>query len=252
MALKLETVESFSRGLAVLKCFAGVRRLTITDVAQRTGLTRAAARRFLYTLCAENLARTDGKNFELTAGVLELGHAYLSGMSELETVRDILQDLTADIGESASAATLDGNDIVYVARSPARHRIMTVGLAVGSRLPAHAAAMGQALLAQLTHNELDAFFQSSTLAARTPSTLTSKPALKERLAAVRSRGFALVSEELEIGLRSIAVAIEGRPRNARLSINLSAQAARVSEQEMVERYLPPLIRAARRIQLSAG
>ncbi len=252
MALKLETVESFSRGLAVLKSFAGVRRLTITDVAQRTGLTRAAARRFLYTLCAENLARTDGKNFELTAGVLELGHAYLSGMSELETVRDILQDLTADIGESASAATLDGDDIVYVARSPARHRIMTVGLAVGSRLPAHAAAMGQALLAQLTHNELDAFFQSSALAARTPSTLTSKAAVKDRLAKVRSQGFALVSEELEIGLRSIAVAIEGRPRNARLAINLSAQAARVSEQEMIERYLPPLINAARRIQISAG
>ena len=146
----------------------------------------------------------------------------------------------------------DGTDIVYVARSPARHRIMTVGLAVGSRLPAHAAAMGQALLAQLTHNELDAFFQASALAARTPGTLTTKPAIKERLATVRSQGYALVSEELEIGLRSIAVAIEGRPRNARLAINLSAQAARVSEEEMVGRYLPPLINAARRIQLSAG
>ena len=252
MVLKLETVESFSRGLSVLRCFAGVRRLTITDVSERTGLTRAAARRFLYTLCAEGLARTDGKNFELTAGVLELGHAYLSGMSELETVRDILQDLTLEIGESASAATLDGHDIVYVARSPARHRIMTVGLAVGSRLPAHAASMGQALLAQLHHNELEAFFQTSKLRALTPKTLTSKAALKERLLLIRSRGYAIVSEELEIGLRSIAVTVEGRPRNAPLAINLSAQSARISEAEMIDTYLPKLLHAARRIQLSAG
>jgi IclR family pca regulon transcriptional regulator len=252
MVLKLETVGSFSRGLAVLRSFAGVRSLTITDVADRTGLTRAAARRFLYTLCGEGLARTDGKNFELTAAVLELGHAYLSGMSELETVRDILQDLTLEIGESASAATLDGHDIVYVARSPARHRIMTVGLAVGSRLPAHAASMGQALLAQMHHNELEAFLQTSQLRALTPRTLTTRAALKERLALVRTRGYAVVSEELEIGLRAIAVSIEGRPRNATLAINLSAQSARISEPEMIKTYLPRLMHAARRIQLSGG
>ncbi len=252
MALKLETVESFSRGLSVIRCFAGERSLTITAVSQRAKLTRAAARRFLYTLCEEGLARTDGKNFELTAGVLELGHAYLSGMSELETVRDILHDLTAEIGESASAATLDGDDIVYVARSPARHRIMTVGLAVGSRLPAHAASMGQALLAQLSHNELEAYFQRAELAPLTPRTLTTRQALKERLNLVRQRGYALVSEELEIGLRSIAVAIEGRPKTARLAINLSAQAARISERDMVERFLPRLHHAARRVQLGAA
>ncbi len=252
MALKLETVEAFSRGLSVIRSFAGVRAQTITDVSHRTGLTRAAARRFLYTLCEQGLARTDGKHFELTAGVLELGHAYLSGMSELETVRDILHDLTSELGESASAATLDGDDIVYVARSPARHRIMTVGLAVGTRLPAHAASMGQALLAQLSHNELEAFFQSSKLAARTQHTLTTKAALKERVVKIRSAGFALVNEELELGLRSIAMAIEGRPKSARLAINISAQAARVSETEMLERFLPRLQHAARRVQISTA
>lgn len=251
MPPRIETVSSFSKGLSVLKCFGnGQRRQTITEVAERTGMTRAAARRFLYTLCEEGLARSDGKHFELTPAVLEIGHAYLSSVTELETIRDLLQELTADLGESASAAMLDEADIVYVARSPARHRVMTIGLGIGTRLPAHATSMGQAILAQMSHNELERFFSVSALAPLTPHTITTKDALKARLKLVRERGYALVSEELELGLRSLAVPIEGRPPNARLSINLSAQAARVSEEQMVRDFLPRLQRAARQIRLT--
>ncbi len=213
---------------------------------------RAAARRFLHTLCEEGLARTDGKYFELTPAVLELGSFYLSGMSELDTVREILHDLTRDTGESASAAVFEDTDIVYVARSPARHRIMSIGLAVGTRLPAHATSMGQALLAQFHHNELDRYLNAATLRAFTPHTLTSRETVKERVRQVRERGYALVSEELELGLRSIAVAIPGRPANARLAINISAQAARISETEMLERFLPALRRAARQVELGGA
>lgn len=253
MASRIETVASFAKGLDVIRSFgAEARRQTITDVATRTGMTRAGARRFLHTLVEAGYARSDGKHFELTARVLELGNAYISGMSELETVRDILQDLTRELGESASAATLDGPDIIYVARSPARHRLLAIGIAVGTRLPAHATSMGQVLLAQLSQNEFDRFMKESKLEALTPCTLTSREAIRARLTQVRERGFALVSEELEVGVRSIAVAITGRPGNARLALNLSAQAGRVSEVEMIERFLPPLQRAAAQVAMGGA
>lgn len=253
MAPRIETVASFAKGLDVVRSFGGeARRQTITDVAARTGMTRAGARRFLHTLVEEGYARCDGKYFELTARVLELGNAYISGMTELETVRDILQDLTRELGESASAATLDGADIIYVARSPARHRLMTLGLAVGTRLPAHATSMGQVLLAQLSQNEFDRFMKESRLEALTDRTLTSREAIRARLAEVRERGFALVSEELELGVRAIAVAIPGRPANHRLAINLSAQAARISVEEMEATFLGPLKRAAAQIAMGVA
>ncbi len=246
-----ETVDSLRKGLAVLRSFRSARRQTITEAATATGMTRAAARRFLRTLCEEKLARTDGKHFELTAAVLELGSAYLTGMSELDTFRDVLADLTAQFVESASAATLEGEDVVYIARSAARHRVMTTNLAVGTRLPAHATSMGQVILAQLSHNELEDYFSRARLTSFTPFTLTTKPALKSRLAMVREEGYALVSEELELGLRSIAVAVPGRSRHARLAINMSTHASRVDERTLRDAYLPELIRAAERVSLAA-
>jgi IclR family pca regulon transcriptional regulator len=252
MPARIETVASFAKGLDVIRSFGvDARRQTITEVAARTGMTRAGARRFLHTLVEEGYARSDGKHFELTARVLELGNAYISGMTELETVRDILQDLTRELGESASAATLDGPDIIYVARSPARHRLMTIGLAVGTRLPAHATSMGQAILAQLSQNEFDRFMKESKLEKLTERTLTSREALRTRLAEIREQGYAVVSEELEVGVRSIAVAIPGRPANARLAINISAQAGRIGSEEMVATFLPHLKRAAAQIGMGA-
>ena len=253
MPARIETVASFAKGLDVIRSFGvDARRQTITEVAARTGMTRAGARRFLHTLVEEGYARSDGKHFELTARVLELGNAYISGMTELETVRDILQDLTRELGESASAATLDGPDIIYVARSPARHRLMTIGLAVGTRLPAHATSMGQAILAQLSQNEFDRFMKESKLEKLTERTLTSRETLRARLAEIREQGYAVVSEELEVGVRSIAVAISGRPANARLAINISAQAGRIGTEEMVATFLPHLKRAAAQIGMGAA
>ncbi|WP_342362116.1 IclR family transcriptional regulator domain-containing protein [Terrarubrum flagellatum] len=246
-----ETVDSLRKGLAMLRSFRQARQQTITEAAAATGMTRAAARRFLRTLCEEGLARSDGKHFELTAAVLELGSGYLTGMTELDTFRDVLADLTSQFGESASAATLEGQDVVYIARSAARHRVMTTNLAVGTRLPAHATSMGQAILAQLNHNELDHYFSRAKLDAFTPHTLTTKQEIRQRLDRVRTLGYALVSEELELGLRSIAVAVPGRSRHARLAINISTHANRTSEETLRERYLPELLRAAERVSLVA-
>lgn len=246
-----ETIDSLRKGLAVLRSFRAARRQTITEAAAVTGMTRAAARRFLRTLCDEGLARTDGKHFELTAAVLELGSAYLTGMSELDTFREVLADLTAQFGESASAATLEGPDVVYIARSAARHRVITTNLAVGTRLPAHATSMGQVILAQLNHNELDAYFNRASLERFTDSTLATKQDVKRRLDLVRAQGYALVSDELEYGLRSIAVAVPGRSRHARLAINMSTHSNRTSEETMRERFLPELMRAAERVGVAA-
>lgn len=247
-----ETIEAFAKGLMVLRSFATHRRQTISEVANHVGITRAAARRYLRTLIAEHYAVTDGKHVELTPRVLELGHAYLAGVSELEAIRTVLQSLTRDIGEASSAAMLDEAEIVYVARSHARHRIMTIGLDVGTRLPAHATSMGQAILSQMSHNELERFFAVSRMEALTPKTITTKQALKERLKQVRERGFALVSEELELGLRSIAMPISGLGPGRRFAINLSTHAARIDEEGMIARFLPALREAAAQIALVTG
>jgi IclR family pca regulon transcriptional regulator len=248
-----ETVASFRKGLDVIKSFgAQHRRQTITDVAERTGLTRAAARRFLLTLCQVGFARTDGKYFELTPAVLEVGQTFLSGMSELEIVRDVLFDLTRRIGESASAAMLDGTDLIYVARSPAPHRILAVGLGVGTRLPAHATSMGHVLLSKLHARELERYFEAAKLDRYTSRTLTTKRELQQRINEVRREGFALVSEELEAGLRSIAVPVPQQAPGSNLAINMSAHAFRVSEEEMLTNFLPALREAAGTISMAVA
>ncbi len=242
-----ETVGSFRKGLEVIRTFEGRKSQTITDVAAHAGLTRAAARRFLLTLCEMGFARTDGKFFQLTPAVLGIGQAFLSGLSELDVVRDALVEVTRQTGESASAAMLDGTEVVYVARSPALHRIMAIGLSIGTRLPAHATSMGQVLLAGLHPRELERFFARAGLERFTSNTLTTEAALRARLAQIRSNGAVIVSEELEMGLRSIAVPIPETGRSTRLAINLSAQAARISARDMQETMLPILREAARSI-----
>jgi len=145
---------------------------------------------------------------------------------------------------------MDGVDIIYVARSAARHRIMTIGLGLGTRLPAHATSMGQALLSLMSPRELEFYLSNARLEALTPHTVTTRLALRHRLDAVRERGYSIVSEELELGLRSIAVSVRNHNPRANIAINISAQAARVSAEDMVARFLPALQRAQRHIQIA--
>jgi len=251
MAPRDETVQSLVRGIAVIRSFdADHRRQTITDVAGRTGLTRAAARRFLITLCETGLARSDGKYYELTPAILEIAQAYISSASELEVVQGVLRDLSEQFDESASAAMMDSTDIIYVARAPARHRIMTIGLGLGTRLPAHATSMGQALLSLMNPRELEIYLSSAKLDPCTTHTLTTRTALRHRLDEVRDHGYAIVSEELELGLRSIAVPVRNRNPRSSIAINISAQTARVSAADMIDRFLPALQRGLRHIQLA--
>jgi IclR family pca regulon transcriptional regulator len=194
--------------------------MTLTDVAKRTGLSRATARRFLLTLSELGYVRTDGKHFELTAQVLQLGYAFLSGHSLAELIEPVLEELSSRLNESASASVLDGADVVYIARVHTR-RIMRVGITVGSRFPAYATSMGRVLLAHLDAAELNAALAARPLEPLTPGTITDPVALRRELAAVRERGWSLVDQELEVGLRSVAVPVRSADGTVAAALNVS-------------------------------
>ncbi|SEC11092.1 transcriptional regulator, IclR family [Amycolatopsis tolypomycina] len=241
-------VQSLERGLAVIKAFhAGAAELTLSDVARATGLTRAAARRFLLTLTDLGYVRTDGKYFSLTARVLELGYAYLSSMTLPEVAQPHLEHLSARVHESSSVSVLEGTEIVYVARV-AVSRIMTVSINVGTRFPAHATSMGHVLLAGLAEAELAAYFVQASLDRLTERTVTAPQSLRAELAKVAGQGWAMVDQELEEGLRSVAAPIRDRTGRVVAAVNLSTHASRTTAESVREDLVPPLLETARAIE----
>jgi IclR family pca regulon transcriptional regulator len=241
-------VQSLDRGLTVIRAFsADAPALTLSEVARRTGLTRAAARRFLLTLVDLGYVHTDGRMFALTPRVLELGYAYLSSLSLPEVAEPHLERLVAEIRESSSVSVLDAEDVVYVARVPVS-RIMTVSINVGTRFPAYATSMGRVLLAGLPADELDAYFADAKPRQLSTRSLTSVRALKSEIARVRAAGYAIVDQELEAGLRSIAAPIRDRHGRVVAAVNVSTHASRRATEDMERDLLPPLLATAARIE----
>jgi IclR family pca regulon transcriptional regulator len=241
-------VQSLERGLAVIRAFgADAPSPTLSEVARATGLTRAATRRFLLTLGDLGYVRTDGRRFELTARVLELGYAFLSSISLPEVAEPHLERLVAEVHESSSVSVLDGDDIVYVARVPTS-RIMRVSINVGTRFPAYATSMGRVMLAGMPPGELDNFLARVELRRLSSRTITSESALRAELDRVREQGWALVDQELEDGLRSVAAPIRDRDGAVVAAVNLSAHASRTSAQAIRRGLLPPLLATAARIE----
>lgn len=237
-------VQSLARGLAVIKAFdAAHPELTLSDVARRAGVSRAAARRFLRTLESLGYIRSDGRVFALTPRVLELGFSYLSALSLPEIVQPHLEALSRDVGESVSAAVLDGDDIVYVARVPTR-RIMSVRITIGTRFSAYATSMGRVLLAGLPETARDAAIEASVLEPYTARTITDAQALRAELDRVREQGWALIDGELEPGLRSVAAPVHGRDGAVVAAINVSSSATRDSVEHLLAEYLPRLLATA--------
>ncbi|QTR05976.1 IclR family transcriptional regulator domain-containing protein [Saccharothrix algeriensis] len=236
-------VQSLERGLAVIRAFtAATPALTLTDVAKSTGLTRAAARRFLLTLADLGYVRTDGKHFSLTARVLELGYAFLSGTSLPDVAQPHLERLSGAVRESTSASVLDGPDVVYVARF-AVSRIMAVSITVGTRFPAYATSMGHVLLAGLPAAELDGYLDGVRLEPLTPHTITSPERLRAELDGVRAQGWAVVDQELEEGLRSVAAPVRDRSGRVVAAVNVSTHASRTPLDRIEREILPPLLAA---------
>jgi IclR family transcriptional regulator, pca regulon regulatory protein len=241
-------VQSLDRGLAVIRAFGPDReRLSLSEVARATGLTRAATRRFLLTLVKLGYVRNDGREFSLRPRVLELGYAYLSGLAMPEIASPHLEELVAKVRESSSISVLDGYQIVYVARVPTK-RIMTVAISVGTRFPAYATSMGRVLLAAITDDELDRHLAGADLVALTGRTVTDPGRLKEIIREVGRLGYSIVDQELEEGLRAIAAPIHGSGGAVIAAVNLSAHASRVSMAAMRSELLPVLQDTARRIE----
>ena len=240
-------VQSLERGLAVICTFDKDNpELTLSEVAARTGVTRATARRFLLTLARLGYVRTDGRLFSLTPRVLELGYAYLSGLSLPDVAEPHLEALVAEVSESSSVSVLDGPSVVYVARVPVS-RIMTVAISVGTRFPAFATSMGRVLLAGLPDDELDAYLSTVILDRLTSRTIGTTSALRAEIAKVRTQGFSVVDQELEEGLRAVAAPIRDRAGRVVASLNISTHASRNSLESMRRNLVPPLLAAAARI-----
>jgi IclR family pca regulon transcriptional regulator len=232
----------------VIRAFGpGRERLSLSDVARETGLTRAAARRFLLTLVKLGYVRSDGREFSLRPRVLELGYAYLSGLAMPEIASPHLEELVAQVRESSSISVLDGHHIVYVARVPTK-RIMTVAISVGTRFPAYATSMGRVLLAGMSQGDLDRYLADADFEPITGRTITDPDRLKEIIREVSRQGYAIVDQELEEGLRAIAAPIHGTGDGVIAAINLSAHASRVSLAAMRAELLPALLETARRIE----
>jgi IclR family transcriptional regulator, pca regulon regulatory protein len=235
---------SLARGLRVIETFEGHREgRTVADVSRHTGLSRAAARRSLMTLERLGYAQSNGSSYRLAPRTLRLGFSYLSSTSLPALAQPILERITETVHESSSLSVLEGDEIVYIARSASK-RVMSVGLSVGSRLPAWCTSMGRVLLAAMPDETLAGSLDRIELRPLTPKTVTEKKALRRILLRVRTDGFAVADEELELGLRSIAVPV--RTRNGRVvaAMNIGVHASRIPAGEMIPRFLSILQESA--------
>src|SRR5690606_5062064 len=240
-------VQSFARGLAVIRSFsAEAPAQTMTEVAQRTGLTRAGARRILHTLHALGYVEIEGKQSRLTAKVLDLGFAYLSSLPVWSLAEPYMEALVKDVHESSSIAVLNGKEIIYVLRVPTE-KIIAINLSVGSRLPAYCSSMGRVLLAGLSDEDLARELAETELVARTPHTITDPERLLEELRKVRKQGWCIIDQELELGLISVAAPIRGRNGKVMAAINIGMSSSRVSRERVENEILPKLLATARQI-----
>jgi IclR family pca regulon transcriptional regulator len=240
-------VQSFARGLAVIRSFsAQAPAQSLSEVAARTGLTRAGARRILLTLEGLGYVQSEGRQFRLTPKILDLGFAYLSSLPLWNLAEPVMEALVADVKESCSAAVLEGADIVYVLRVPT-HKIMSITLGVGSRLPAYCTSMGRVLLAGLPDEDLEGYLDRVKLSRLTARTVATPAALRTELRKVRAQGYAIVDQELEEGLRSVAAPIRDRAGAVIGAANVSVHASRNSVESIRRDLLPHLLATVAKI-----
>lgn len=242
-----EFVQSLERGLAVIKSFSRERpALTLSEIADLAGLTRAAARRFLITLRDLGYVGSDGRLFSLRPRILELGYSYLSSLPVWEVAKPHLEELADKVRETTSASVLDGTDIVFVARVETK-RIMAMTLGVGSRLPAWATAMGRVLLADMSSAQLDEYFTKVRLEQLSARTVTDEAELRGIIEQARIQGWTLVDQEVEEGVRSLAVPIRTPDGRAAAALTVCSHAFRVSAERIMDEFLPLVLETSKRI-----
>ncbi|WP_311270166.1 IclR family transcriptional regulator C-terminal domain-containing protein [Sphingobium sp. WCS2017Hpa-17] len=246
-----EFMMSLARGLAVLRCFAEQERpMTIAQASKATGLSRPAVRRCLLTLSKLGYVAQDGSNYVLQPKVMSLGYAYLSSTPLAIRAQPVLDQLRDDLGESCSLGIMDEDQVCYIARAEVS-RIMSIALRVGSRLPLYATSMGRVLLSDISRADRAAYFRRTELAPITERTETRPSELHALCDRIAEEGYAIVDEELELGLRSIAVPIYGLSGSIIAALNVGTQAARVSLVDLRTAYFPVLKRRARELTAMA-
>ncbi len=246
-AASKEFVRSVDRAFAILRAFGhDSPALSLSRVAQRTGLTRASARRFLLTLQSLGYVGSEGREFFLRPRLLDLGFAYLSSVPLFAIVEAHMAAMVQQVQESSSASVLDGTDVIYTLRVPTK-RIMSVQIEVGTRLPAYATSMGRVLLAALSPTDLDDYFQQAKFEQLTPHTITAEQQLRTALNHVREQGWCMLDQELEVGVRSIAVPLHDPAGRVFAAMNISTNATRVPAEHLLDDFLPVLRKAARSI-----
>jgi len=244
-------VQSLSRGLSVIRALNRPEPMTLSDVARASKLSRASARRFVLTLEELGYVQQSGGRFALTPRVLELGFAYLSALGLPELAQPHMERLVEEVRESSSVSVLDGESVVYVARVPTR-RIMNVVISVGTRFPAYATSMGRVLLAGLDPEVRAGLLDQIELLPLAHETITTRTLLDAELERVRLNGYAIVDQEFESGLRSVAAPIRDRSGRVIAAINLAVQAGRVSVEQMRLSLLGPLKETAAAIERDLG
>ena len=243
-------VASFARGLDVIRTFTRSKpRMTLSEVAEQADMNRAAARRFLLTLVREGYAEFDGKYFGLKPKILELGFSALASMSLPETVQPVLNDLADRLQESCFCVLLDGDSTVYIAAAKSR-RMINVSIELGSRAPAYCMSSGRVLLGSLKPEELDSALEGIKLEQITENTVTSKLKLRSAIRDARTKGYSIVDQEYEIGLRSISVPIADRAGHVIAALNVCCPSPRYTMEEMMQKVLPALLDSSSRITLS--
>lgn len=239
---RTDFISSLAKGLRVLEAFGAEHpRRAIAEVAESTGLDRATARRCLLTLHKLGYADYDGKFFTLRPRVLRLGVGALAALPMAQLVQPWLDQLSERLGESTSVAILDDTEIVYVARA-AQRKVMSIGLMPGSRLPAHCTSLGRVLLGAMPEGEARAIVLCSDLSPRTTYSLTDPDEIMERIGAARADGYAVIDQETEVGLRSIAVPLCSTRGRVVGALNTGVSAAQTSSETLVDRHLPALLK----------
>jgi IclR family pca regulon transcriptional regulator len=244
-----DLIAGLDKGLQVIEAFDQERsRLTITEVAARTGLTRAAARRYLITLVHLGYARQQDKVFSLTPKVLRLGQSYLHSARLPRVVQPLLYRLAYSLGEAASAGVLEGDELVCVAAVSAG-RVVSATLQPGTRVPAFCTANGRVMLASLPQAEVEAYLARVTVEPLTEHTIVNKERLLLEIVRTRSQGYAMVNQEMELGLRTLAVPLRNFRGDIVAAMNVSLSADRIPVEEVVERCLPALLKV--QVELAA-
>jgi IclR family transcriptional regulator, pca regulon regulatory protein len=239
-----EFVRSVERAFSIVRAFGRESpSLTLSQVAERTGLTRASARRFLMTLESLGYIGSEDRQFFLRPRILDLGFAYLSSVPVFDIVEAHMEGVVQQVQESSSASVLDGTDIIYILRVPTK-RVMSVQIEVGTRLPAYATSMGRVLLAALGPEQLENYLREVKIERLTPMTVTSQQGLRLALTQVREQGWCLLDQELEVGVRSVAVPLHDAAGHVFAAMNISTNATRVPAERLLGEYLPLLRKAA--------